>query len=314
MDVVSTIDIKNKRNNRGVIMKNKALSFLSLIISFLLVFSILSPVSVFAANSMSNWTSTSKWIPAGPTTVGDLEKSDIQQAIGEANEKFGFAEGASNDCLAVKVNGSYYPLLRVENDVIEIDKSVWNAAKQSDVTKSIRYFVDALSNVDADADAIQQVMTSLQESDPDVSSVMLPMIFESTKGDMYQAYKITSPFLELLSIVLGVGAVILILLLLFSTVMDLAYIGLPVWREAQQAKDGGKKNPFGVSYEALTTVKEVEKGLGGGDGGYRNAYLLYFRRRALTYIILAICIMYLICGGLSGIIGFVLSLVSGITG
>ena len=70
----------------------------------------------------------------------------------------------------------------------------------------------------------------------------------------------------------------------------------------------------GVSFEALRTVEDVEKGVSGGDGEYRNAYLLYFKRRALTYIILAICIMYLICGGISGIIGFVLSLTTGITG
>lgn len=293
-------------------MKNKTLGFLSLIFSFLLVFSILSPVSVFAAGG-SDMGNNDNWIPAGSANVGTLTSDVIQSAINTANTKTGASEIA--DVLVVKINGSYYNLLKVDGENIKINKTVWNEAKQSDVTKSVRNFVDALTNSGADADAVQQVMTNLQESDTDVSSVMLPMIFESTKGDMYQAYKITSPFLELLSIVLGVGAVILILLLLFSTVMDLAYIGLPVWREAQQSKNGNSnKNPFGVSYEALTTVKEVEKGLGGGDGGYRNAYLLYFRRRALTYIILAICIMYLICGGLSGIIGFVLSLVSGITG
>lgn len=312
MGVVSTIDIKNKRNNRGVIMKNKALSFLSLIISFLLVFSILSPISVFAAEGVEFGNIDNNWIDAGASTVGSLSSDVIIKAMAEANSKLGSEATGS---LVVKINGTYYNLIRESQGKIQINKTVWNEAKQSDVTKSVRNFVDALTNSGADADAVQQVMTNLQESDTDVSSVMLPMIFESTKGDMYQAYKITSPFLELLSIVLGVGAVILILLLLFSTVMDLAYIGLPVWREAQQSKNGNSnKNPFGVSYEALTTVKEVEKGLGGGDGGYRNAYLLYFRRRALTYIILAICIMYLICGGLSGIIGFVLSLVSGITG
>lgn len=291
-------------------MKNKALSFLSLIISFLLVFSILSPVSVFAADDYDSngWT-----IKAGSCNIGTMTVDDVKEAMKQANLKIGSKEENS---LVVKLNGSEYQLMKIEgtSDLV-INERLWNDAKQSDVTKSMRNFVDALSDSSVDADAVQQLMTNLQNSDTNVSSVMLPMIFESTKGDMYQAYKITSPFLELLSIVLGVGAVILILLLLFSTVMDLAYIGLPVWREAQQNKNGNNgKNPFGVSYEALTTVKEVEKGLGGGDGGYRNAYLLYFRRRALTYIILAICIMYLICGGLSGIIGFVLSLVSGITG
>lgn len=216
--------------------------------------------------------------------------------------------------LTVNNKGDVETLLTIKEGTITVNPPAFKNCKDSDVSKAMKLFVDGLTNSGGNPDTIQQIMRDIQDTDTSVSAVMLPLIFQSTKGDMYQAYKITSPFLNILSIVLGVGAVILILLLLFSTVMDLAYIGLPVWREAQQGKDGGKKHPFGVSYEALTTVTEVEKGLGGGDGSYRNAYILYFRRRALTYIILAICIMYLICGGLSGIIGFVLSLVSGITG
>lgn len=216
--------------------------------------------------------------------------------------------------LFVTTKGTEYALLTVGTNQIIINPKAFKEAKNNDVINAMRKFTDSISDLGADDDTVQQIMTDIQDTDPSVSSIMLPLIFKETRGDMYQAYKITSPFLEILSVVLGVGAVILILLLLFSTVMDMAYIGLPVWREAQASKDGGKKNPFGVSYEAILTVEEVEKGIGGGDAGYKNAYLLYFKRRALTYIILAICIMYLICGGLSGIIGFVLQLVSGITG
>ena len=217
-----------------------------------------------------------------------------------------------NGTLTVITKGTPYELLTVAEDKIYVNPTAFKQAKQSDVSAALNVFTAALTDVGSDPDTVHQIMKDMQDIDDSVSTIMLPLIFDSTKGDMYAAYKITSPFLNVLSVVLGVGAVGLILLLLFSTVMDLAYIGLPVWRETQSDKNG--KHPFGVSYEALRTVNEVEKGIGGGDGEYRNAYLLYFKRRALTYIILAICIMYLICGGLSGIIGFVLQLVSGITG
>lgn len=217
-----------------------------------------------------------------------------------------------NGTLTVTTKGTPYELLTVKDSKILVDPKAFKQAKQSDVSAALNVFTEALTDVGSDPDTVHQIMKDMQDIDDSVSTIMLPLIFDSTKGDMYAAYKITSPFLNVLSVVLGVGAVCLILLLLFSTVMDLAYIGLPVWRETQSDKNG--KHPFGVSYEALRTVNEIEKGIGGGDGEYRNAYLLYFKRRALTYIILAICIMYLICGGLSGIIGFVLQLVSGITG
>lgn len=245
---------------------------------------------------------------------GDMTESGVLTAMKEATDDMGVDTDSYSDGLYIKIKGTPTQIMEVEGTQLSINKTQWSKANKKDVNKAMRAFIDHLDTQGFSDDAMQSFMSNVQSSDNSVSSVMLPLIFEKTQGDMYQAYKITSPFLDILSVVLGVGAVILILLLLFSTVMDLAYIGLPVWREAQAGKDGGKKNPFGVSYEAILTVEEVEKGIGGGDAGYKNAYLLYFKRRALTYIILAICIMYLICGGLSGIISFVLTLVSGITG
>lgn len=241
-----------------------------------------------------------------------INAETIASAMG-GNDADGYKSGKviyKNGILTVNTAGVDYDLLRIKDNVIDINPVSFRSAKNSDVNKAMRKFTDAMASLSDSSDAVQQIMADIQDTDPSVSSIMLPLIFESTRGDMFAAYKIMNPFLEVLSIALGVGAVLLILLVLFSTVMDLAYIGLPVWREAQAGKDG-KKQPFGVSYEALTTVNEIEKGMG---EQYRNAYLLYFRRRALTYIILSICIVYLICGGLSGIIGFVLSLVGGITG
>lgn len=187
----------------------------------------------------------------------------------------------------------------------------WNELKDKERTKLLRAFVDGVKEL-GDDDAVETFINDIGDQQDEVGSLLLPMVFDKTKADIYAAYVAVEPFLEVLNTVLGVGCVLLILLLFASTVMDLAYIGLPVWRETQAAKGGSGKHPFGVSYEALTTVQEVEKGIGGGDGGYKNAYLLYFKRRALTYIILAVAIMYLICGGISGIIAFVLSLTTGI--
>lgn len=291
----------------------KGFSFVGLFLTIIMMVSLMMPTFVFAGGSSPS-ANTGRTITftddniTGDSIIKALTGNDTDKSIERGNVTL------TKEALIVKNKGVDEKLLEIQKGSITVYPSAFKSCKDSDVSKAMKLFVDGLTNSGGNPDTIQQIMRDIQDTDTSVSAVMLPLIFQSTKGDMYQAYKITSPFLNILSIVLGVGAVILILLLLFSTVMDLAYIGLPVWREAQQGKDGGKKHPFGVSYEALTTVTEVEKGLGGGDGSYRNAYILYFRRRALTYIILAICIMYLICGGLSGIIGFVLSLVSGITG
>ena len=289
-------------------LMQKSKKIMGLLLVMLMMVSLMTPISVFAAPGEFQDGNVERVVGAGNI------KGYLGQAVKAANDKLGFGdESQADDHLYVDIKGIPTPLAKVDTDgVMEIDMETWKAAKADNITKTMKTFVDCLDATPASDDAVKEFMQTFEDTDRSVSSVMLPMVFRETKANIYEAYKIVEPFLDVLNIVLGVGCVALILLLMFSTVMDLAYIGLPVWREAQEAKNGAKKHPFGVSYEALRTVEETEKNLGGGDGEYKNAYLLYFKRRALTYIILAICIMYLICGGLSGIIAFVLSLTGGI--
>lgn len=288
----------------------KTNKIVGLFLVLLLMVSMVAPVSVFAE----------------PGDFEDVETvmgaGNIKNYLGEAIEKANKNQGYDEDdagvsspdtTLYVDLKGVPTPLMKTDGEgKLEIDMDTWAAASTENVTKAMKHFVDELDKTDASDDAVQDFMQTFQDADESVSSIMLPMIFRATKADLYKAYEMAKPFLDVLNVVLGIGCVLLILLLLFSTVMDLAYIGLPMFRELSSGKDNNGKQPFGVSFEATKTVEEIEKGAGGGDGGYRNAYLLYFRRRALTYIVLAICIMYLICGGLSGLIGWVLGLTAGI--
>ena len=301
-----------------MLKKSNVSKIFSLMTVILIMVSMMLPMTVFAGvNDLVDLDPSKSNIK----TVGFSDTGITGQAIvDEMNGATSTTEYVSGKVffkagkLGVETKGKTYTLLQVkDNTAIYVNVTAFKEAKKADVNTAMKKFVDAMTEIGDNSDTVQQIMKDIQDTDSSVSTIMLPLIFDGTKGNLYEAYKIAKPFLDVLSVVLGVGAVVLILFLLFSTVMDLAYIGLPVWREAQANKDGNSgKNPFGVSYEAMTTVKEVEKGL--GDGGYKNAYLLYFKRRALTYIILAICIMYLICGGLSGLISFVLGLVGGITG
>lgn len=197
------------------------------------------------------------------------------------------------------------------NGTLIFDEAVFKNSNQKDAKNKITSFINNLKDSSVDLDTQQSIMSQIQESDSDVAAVMIPLIFDESKADLYTAYKWLYPFLSILRVVFGIGAIAIILLLVGSTIMDLVYIGLPVWRE-KDAENGKGKNPFGVSYEAIKTVKEIELTM--TEGNYQNAYLLYFKRRALTYIVLAICLLYLIVGELGGLISWILSLASGIVG
>ncbi len=197
------------------------------------------------------------------------------------------------------------------NNKFEFYQDAFKKSNQKQAKNALKAFINELKDSSLTLDTQQDIMTQIQESDSDVAAIMIPMIFDESKADLFTAYKWLYPLLSILRVVFGIGSILIILLLFGSTIMDLVYIGLPVWRESQ-AEKSGSKNPFGVSYEAMKTVKEVEKNM--GEGSYQNAYVLYFKRRALTYVVLAICLLYLIVGEIGGLVTWVLNLAGGIVG
>lgn len=193
--------------------------------------------------------------------------------------------------------------------ILKFNDEKYKEANKKQADKAIIAFIKGIKDSSLTLDTQQDIVNQIQESNTDVAAVMIPLIFGDSKADLFTAYKWLFPFIQMLRIVFGIGSIIIILLLIGSTIIDMVYIGLPVWRVQQEEKGQGK-HPFGVSYEALKTVKEVEKNL--GEGSYQNAYIIYFKRRALTYIILSICLLYLIVGELGGLISWILGLASGI--
>lgn len=159
-----------------------------------------------------------------------------------------------------------------------------------------------------------KIYDEIKNNCSDATAAMVGVLFEDNKADLFSALKLFSPFNGIIGSVLGVGVLLIIVLLLGSTVFDLVYLGVPVARnyltDKQDQKGGGK--PWGITHEAWSVINEVEGGGGSGSNGkYRNAYILYFKRRIITYIVLSICILYLLSGQIAGIISWLMNLVSG---
>lgn len=168
---------------------------------------------------------------------------------------------------------------------------------------------------DADRAAIYN---EIKDNCGQANAAMVAALFQDTKADMFSALRIFQPFNGIVGTILGVCVLALIILLIGSTALDMAYINFPIARNFMYGKDkeggdkGGAKKPWGVTADAWSVVNECEGGGGsGGDSGYKNANIAYFKRRVITYIVVAIMILYLLSGQLAGLIGWLMNLVSG---
>lgn len=243
-------------------------------------------------------------------TINTNDNPEIVKALKKAESALGVDSPGGSE-IKVKTGSNsteeFVTLFKLNDNKLVFYQCNFKVGKSKEVKKAMTAFIDSLKDSSISADTQQDIMTQIQESDSDVAALMLPLIFDNTKADLFTAYKWLYPFMSVVRVIFGLGAVVLILLVIASTILDLAYIGLPMWRENTTEKNKGKK-PFGVSYEALSTVIKVESNL----GEYQNAYLIYFKCRAITYIALSIAILYLVAGELGGLISWVLNLASGI--
>lgn len=198
-------------------------------------------------------------------------------------------------------------LFSVEKDKVTFDSASFSKASEKSAKQNMKVFTQALTNSQVSPETQQYIFDAITGANPDASVILIPMLMDSTKADIYSAMRIVEPFLSFMRVVFGLGAIVIVLLLATSTIVDLCYIGLPMCRGEE---DGKPKIPF-VSLDAESVVKEIASNVG-GDGKYKNAYIMYFKRRALTYIILAVCLLYLVAGELGGVISWFLNLASGL--
>ena len=192
------------------------------------------------------------------------------------------------------------------------------ALTEAERKEAMSSFVTKLSNAGVTADTSQGVYDwlSSQADVKGMDTILLTLIFKDTKADLATAMKWFSPFNGLVGMILGVAVIILIVLLIGSSALDLVYISYPIFRESRDNSNAGSgKPPMGISRDAWDLVKTYEgSNAGGGEGSAKHGNIIwaYLKKRLFTYIIMAICILYLISGSLAGLIGSVLNLVSGI--
>lgn len=196
-----------------------------------------------------------------------------------------------------------------------------SAKTQREQEKQVDTFFNRANSAGFSSEATNGMTNLLSECDGaatvNMSILLVNHVFDETKGDVVGGMRILDGFLPYINTIIGIGAILLISLLVLSTVIDLACIGLPAVRDAmlsagdKEGGGGGGKKPKAITYAAWATISEVEGGESGKGSG-KNAYLVYFKKRIFDYIILGIAISFLLIGGFSGFVKIFMEIGNGL--
>lgn len=137
-------------------------------------------------------------------------------------------------------------------------------------------------------------------------------------ADTAGATALLSGFAPIISLVVGVIVVLVTMGMTLFTAFDIAYIAFPVFRnkcEEQKMNGTGynvKKDSNGnVSLRFVTDDAQYAVSEGTIENG-KSPWGIYFRKRIMSYILLAIVLFILLTGNISMITNIALNIVSGI--
>lgn len=165
------------------------------------------------------------------------------------------------------------------------NRAFYNSLSNKDKRKVMHEFVAALKSQVVNTADTQVIYNSLKEADDKFINAEVAALLNSSGASMYSAFYYLRPFTSKIGLVLGIITILLILLMLVSTVLDLALLsGLADFLNADMSK-----RPKFMSLDAYKALKIA-------TDTNSNVYWVYFKRRVWTYVIFAFCIIYLASG------------------
>lgn len=130
-------------------------------------------------------------------------------------------------------------------------------------------------------------------------------IVDRIQPDMFTSYEWTRPFSDTLSTIIGCICCTIILSIVWTVLLDIMYLQFPIFREktfqATRRRGGGLfsfiqnrtqlERPWFISYEAAYAYKTSVE-----SNGDANALLVYFKHRTVSFLVVSVCLAYLMCG------------------
>lgn len=171
------------------------------------------------------------------------------------------------------------------------------------------------ANTDITSDTLSTWNQCLQSCNG-VDVHFLAALMSGTKPDFVSAFKMYQPFQSPVGTILGVITLLMFSAITISTVIDLCYLGVPMFNTF--VSGDSKEKPGCVSVEAYRAYLEQAGSAGGqganGKSGFKNAVGIYFKHRVVMLALLFVSILYLVSGQIWSLFADIASLFGGLVG
>lgn len=233
-------------------------------------------------------------------TIPSSDASELSKVVSKmTNDKKNEIEQADG-------TGSTSGIIKVSGSTVTFNKAAFENGTPSAQKEFLRAYVNGINDSKMSKSAKRKAVNGLQDASGTANKMLIPMVIDDSSADVYAGYQATKGAQPMIKNIFGILVWIILYGLILSTVLDLIYAGFPFARNFGNGKDGGDSKPAWVSADMYTAVRDAESG-----ESYSNVYLKYLLRRAWTYILLVLCIVYLAVGEMGSLISGIMSLGDG---
>lgn len=269
--------------------QNKRVRFALVITLLVGVALLLSPFKVMAD------------IDAKPTltfTSKSVDVSKISLYVSDVNSYVGF-----NFMEYVKATGTVDATYN-----LSLDMTTYRNKNQSEKSKIMQYALDSLKDTSISNIAKNKIYNFIESQDESTASLVRQLSNDVT-ADFAEAYYVFKPFSGWLGLLLGIVSIVIFVTLTLMILADLSFITIPLVRDWLTPAKSGDKPKF-VSNEAWDAVKEVDS----ESNKHKNVLSVYLKMKVSQFVILSICILYLLSGQIYILIGNLMDMFRGILG
>lgn len=196
------------------------------------------------------------------------------------------------------VGGNYILVYTPDDGLFSFSGSGYSVLSTKKKLKFMETALEMVAESQLDARTKNKMYHFIEQQDDKITA-SINFLDKNVNSDFVTAKNVILPFTGPVSTALGVLSLVIFIMLTLSSAIDIAWLVIPLVRLLFKEDKNGK--PFMITKEAYSSEVDSNR-----CDGYKSALSLYLQRRGKVFIVMGVCLIYLVSGQLYDLIVWII--------
>lgn len=196
------------------------------------------------------------------------------------------------------VGGNYILVYTPDDGLFSFSGSRYSVLSTKKKLKFMETALEMVAESQLDARTKNKMYHFIEQQDDKITA-SINFLDKNVNSDFVTAKNVILPFTGPVSTALGVLSLVIFIMLTLSSAIDIAWLVIPLVRLLFKEDKNGK--PFMITKEAYSSEVDSNR-----SDGYKSALTLYLQRRGKVFIVMGVCLIYLVSGQLYDLIVWII--------